>query len=94
MRPVDTATRRAQLQKRMIKAGIIGMPGCVLFALGLNALFGGTVPMAWMADRDAALSMLGVAGVLLIWELLIIVPTALELGRLNRESQASGSSSR
>ena len=47
--------------------------------------------LPWLASRDAALSVIGVAAVILIWELLIIVPTVIELGRLNREKQPPGS---
>ena len=72
----------------MLMAGVIGTPGCVLLTLGMNALWGHAV-LPWLASRDAALSVIGV--VILIWELLIIVPTVIELGRLNREKQPPGS---
>lgn len=90
MRPGDVGLRKAALQKRMLMAGVIGMPGCVLLALGMNALWGNAM-LPWLASRDAALSVIGVAAVILIWELLIIVPTVIELGHLNQEKQPPGS---
>ncbi|GEM_PF-2527225 len=90
MRPGDVGARKAVLRKRMLMAGVIGTPGCVLLTLGMNALWGHAV-LPWLASRDAALSVIGVAAVILIWELLIIVPTVIELGRLNREKQPPGS---
>lgn len=72
---------RDRVQRRILLAGIVGMPGAVLTALGLQALFSDQPLHPVLANPDVLWSVIGVGAGFLVWEALILVPALREQAR-------------